>query len=121
MMAVQGQCGRTPETKNTGLRNAKDSITEKGHEWIAKGMKVHFNTLCEKLEAWGLVEEKGVRFSRTPARAVIAMAHVVNNHAFIGRKNPIVTDWLMDRNEYFEYYLSILKAYKKATAEKPTV
>jgi hypothetical protein len=49
------------------------------------------------------------------------MAHVVNNHAFLGRKNPIVTDWLMDRNEYFEYYLSILKAYKKATAEKPTV
>ena len=121
MMQVQGQCGRTPETKNTGLRNAKDSITEKGHEWIAKGMKVHFNTLCEKLEAWGLVEEKGVRFSRTPARAVIAMAHVVNNHVFLGRKNPIVTDWLMDRNEYFEYYLSILKAYKKATAEKPTV
>lgn len=118
MMRVQGACGRTPETRNTGLRNAKDSITEKGHEWIAKGMKEHFNTLCDKFVSWGLVELDGVKLSRTPVRVAIAMAHVVNNHTFVGRENPIVTDWLMDRKEYFNTYLSILKTYKKVTTAK---
>ena len=118
MMRVQGACGRTPETRNTGLRNAKDSITEKGHEWIRKGMKEHFNTLCDKFVSWGLVEQEGIKLSRTPVRVAIAMAHVVNNHTFVGRENPIVTDWLMDRKEYFNTYLSILKAYKKATVAK---
>lgn len=121
MMRVQGMCGRTPETRNTGLRNAKDSITEKGHEWIAKGMKEHFKELCDKFAAWGLVEKDGVKLSRTPVRVAIALAHVVNNHTFVGRENPVVTDWLMDRKEYFEIYLNILRAYKKATAEKPVV
>ena len=121
MMRVQGACGRTAETKGLGLRNTQDSITEKGHDWIAKGMKVHFNALCDQFVKWGLVEQEGVKLSRTPVRVAIAMAHVVNNHAFIGRKSPIVTDWLMNRKEYFTTYMGILKAYKKATAPKAVV
>lgn len=116
MMRVQGACGRTPETKGLGLRTVKDSITQKGHLWIEKNMKVFFNALCDQFVKWGLVEVEGVKLSRTPVRVAIALAHVVNNHAFLTRKNPIVTDWLMNRKEYFTTYLGILKTYKSELA-----
>ena len=111
MMRVQGLCGRTPETKDKGLRNAKDHITQKGHDWIASNMKVHFNKLVEQFTAWGLDEVDGDPMTRTNVRVAIALAHVVNNHAFPGREKP-VTDWLMNRKEFSAIYFRILKRFK---------